>query len=395
MYLRGWTNPLAGRALYSIPEIRTAINFIAEKTASVPLRHVRVGGAGELLPLDDAVQRALAVRPNPYNTPQAFINVIVTRLLVNGHAYVYPEWEGKYLKGLFPLPFTSHEMETDKATGMTWILFNSDTGKMKFMLDDLIILSRFPALGEGRNLTTYTDPVSNYVTILGTIQGQAVTDVETAGRVTGLIRSKIPLVGEDMQKKLDEFKRLYMTAENTTGLGAIDPNYDFIPIDLKKLPLNVELLNVITKQLYNYYGVSADIINGSATELQYEQFVDNTVKPICYQLEEELTYKLFTSREVSEGHRVQASTIDLEISTLQAKTTFIKEMIFAGVFNRNEARNFLGRGKGPVELDEYKISKNFGSTKLEPGTYKVEGGEEDGKDNAGTSKDAEDTGKTD
>ena len=372
-YIRGWTNPLAGRALYSIPEIRTAINFIAEKTASVPFRHIRAMGTGEMLPLDDSVQRILAVRPNQYNTPQSFVNVIVTRLLVNGYAYIYPEWEGKNLKGLYPLPFTSHSIEKDQA-GQQWVVFQADAGKLHFLLEDVIILTRFPALGEGKNLTTFTDPVSNYVNILGTIQGQAVNDVETSGRVTGLIKSKIILKAEDMQKKLEEFKRLYLTAENTTGLGAIDPNYDFMPIDLKKAPLNVDLLNIITKQLYNYYGVSADIINGSATELQYEQFVDNTVKPICYQFEEELTYKLFTDREITTGHRVQAVTIDLEISTLQAKTAFIKEMIWAGVFSRNEARNFLGRGKADAQLDEFVISKNFGSTKLEPGNYEVEGG---------------------
>ena len=392
MYIRGWTNPLAGRALYSIPEIRTAINFIAEKTASVSFRHIRAMGTGEMLPLDDSVQRILAVRPNQYNTPQSFVNVVVTRLLVNGYAYIYPEWEGKNLKGLYPLPFTSHSIEKDQA-GQQWVVFQADTGKMAFLLEDVIILNRFPALGEGKKLTTFTDPVSNYVNILGTIQGQAVDDAETSGRIAGLLETTVMLKDEDMQKKLQEFKKAYLTSENVTGLGMLPTGYKFIPVDFKKSALNTDLLNTITKQLYNYYGVSADIINGSATELQYEQFVDNTVKPICYQFEEELTYKLFTDREITAGHRVQAVTIDLEISTLQAKTAFIKEMIFAGVFSRNEARMWLGRGKGPVELDEFTLSKNFGSTKLEPGTYEVEGGVDAGKDDAGTGKSPEDTGE--
>ena len=359
MHIRGWTNPLAGRALYSIPEIRTAINFIAEKTASVPFRHIRAMGTGEMLPLEDNIQRVLAVRPNPYNTPQAFVNVIVTRLLVNGYAYIYPEWEGKNLKGLYPLPFTSHSIEKDQS-GRQWVVFPSDTGKLSFLLEDLIILNRFPALGEGKNLTTFTDPVSNYVNILGTIQGQAVDDAETSGRIAGLMETSVPLNEADMQKKLQEFKKAYLTSQNVTGLGMVPTGYKFIPIDFKKNPLNIELLNTITKQLYNYYGVSSEIINGNATELQYEQFVDNTVKPICYQFEEELTYKLFTSREISEGHRVQATMVDLEISTLQAKTFFLEKMLFAGVFNRNEARVWLGRGKGGPELDEHMISKNFG-----------------------------------
>lgn len=392
MHIRGWTNPLAGRALYSIPEIRTAINFIAEKAASVPFRHVRVADGGVVLPLEDNIQRVLAVRPNPYNTPQAFVNVIVTRLLVNGYAYIYPEWEGKALKGLYPLPFTSHALEKDPA-GQQWVIFEGDSGKMRFMLEDLIILNRFPALGEGRRLTTYSDPVTNYVNILGTIQGQAVDDAESAGRIAGLLETQVMLNEADMQKKLEAFRKAFLTSENVTGLGMLPTGYKFIPVDFKRNPLNTELLNTITRQLYNYYGVSFEIINGSATELQYEQFVDNTVKPICYSLEEELTYKLFTDRELFMGHRIQAETVDLEISTLQAKTAFFKEMIFGGVMNRNEVRKRIGLPKGPAELDEYTLSKNF-STKLEPGTYEVEGGDDAGKDNAGTGKDPEDTGKT-
>ncbi|HQJ25516.1 MAG TPA: phage portal protein, partial [Bacillota bacterium] len=218
LYIRGFTNPLAGRALYSIPEIRTAINFIAEKTASVPFRHVRLADGGVMLPLEDNIQRVLAVRPNPYNTPQAFINVVVTRLLVNGYAYIYPEWEGKALRGLYPLPFASHTLEKD-AAGQQWVTFDADTGKLPFLLEDLIILNRFPALGEGKKLTTYTDPVSNYVNILGTIQGQAVADAETAGRIAGLLKTQVPLNEADLTKKLESFKNAYMTSQNVTGLG--------------------------------------------------------------------------------------------------------------------------------------------------------------------------------
>lgn len=380
MYIRGYTNPFAGRTLYSIPETRTAINFVAEKTACVPFRHVRVGGAGEVAPLDDNIQRVLAVRPNPFNSPQTLINVVITRLLVNSRAYLYPEWEGSKLRALYPLPFATHTLERNGEAGPQLIVFQGDRGPIKFLLEDIIVLNRFPALGETKGLMSSTDPASNYAEILSTIQGQAVEDAKTSGRVMGVLETQFQLTGKDLQKKLEEFKNLYLTAENTTGLGMIPSGYKFTPVNLAKSPLNNELLNTITRQLYNYYGVSADIINGAATELQYEQFVDNTVKPICYQLEEELTYKLFTDREISQGHRVQAATMDLEISTLQAKTAFIKEMIFAGVLSRNEARVWLGRGKGDAELDVFQISKNFET--LKPGNYQVEGGTEpqDGAD---------------
>ena len=383
LYTRGYPLPTAGRTLYEIPEIRTAINFIAEKVASVPLRHVRMVGEGEMLPLDDQVQRLLAVRPNPYNSPQSFVNVVVSRLLVNGNAYVYPEWDGGKLKALWPLPFSSHKYEKDQA-GVMRMTFQGANGRYGFLLEDIIHLCRYPVMHDS---TLLADPVTNYVNILSTMQAQAVEDAETADRVRALLEAQTPLKLADMKKSLDEFKSLYMTAENTTGMGAIPYGYKVIPLDMKKLPLNVELLNSVTRQLYNYYGISFEIINGNATELQYEQFVDNTVKPICYQVEEEFTYKLFTDREISAGHRIQAQAIDLMIAPLSAQTTFLKEMLFAGVITRNEARILHGLPKGPEELDQFMESKNFSTIGQEQQPKAIQ----EGGGDAGTGKNDEPT----
>jgi phage portal protein BeeE len=179
-----------------------------------------------------------------------------------------------------------------------------------------------------------------------------------------------------MKKKLEMFKETFLSAENTTGFGMIGADYDVININGKTNALDTKLLETITRQLYNYFGVSHEIINGTASELQYEQFVDNTIKPIAKQIEEEFTYKLFSNPEINHLNRIKAELIDLEISTLGAKTAFFKEMIFGGVINRNEVRVRIGLPRGPADLDEFMESKNFQA--LNPGNYIVEGGGENG-----------------
>ena len=106
-----------------------------------------------------------------------------------------------------------------------------------------------------------------------------------------------------------------------------------------------------------------------SSELQYEQFVDNKLKPILYQIEEELTYKFFSSKEIAFYNKIQAETVDLEISTLSAKTAFYKEMVYGTIMNRNEIRKRLGITRGPSELDKFLGNKNFQT--LEPGVYEV------------------------
>jgi len=342
------------RDLYSIPEIRTAINFIAEKVGCVPFFHVRADMEGNIQMLRDKVNYVLTIRANPLQGPQVFITHLITRLLLTNNAYAIPDWaEDGSLRALYPLPYSRHEFKT-LADGSLVIRFPADPG-FEYLYEDVIHLQRFP----GTNGGTWSQATGNYVQIVSTIQNQAVKDSESSGRVSALLQVKSQLKGSDMKKKLEEFKELFLNSENSTGFGMIGMEYDVHKLDMKLNPLDSKLMESITRSLYNYFGVSTEIINGNATELQYEQFVDNTVKPVVYQLEEELTYKLFSRPELERNHRVQAELIDLEISTLTAKTQFYKEMVYGTIMNRNEIRRRIGLPRGPKKLDEFTGNKNF------------------------------------
>ena len=74
-----------GRDLYNIPEIRTAINFIAEKVASVPFYHVRADNVGNISPVFDRANYVLTIRANPYMSPQVFWTHVITRVLLTNN----------------------------------------------------------------------------------------------------------------------------------------------------------------------------------------------------------------------------------------------------------------------------------------------------------------------
>jgi len=354
------------RDLYNLPEVRTAINFVAEKIGSVPFNHVRADYDGNSQLVNDSVNYVLTVRTNPYQGPQVFFTYAATRLLLANNIFILPDWgDNGQLKALYVLPFTQYEFS--QQDGRLVITFPySQTHS--FYYDDIIHLQRFPAQKGG----TQKQATDNYVSIVNTLQAQAVKDSENSQRIAALLQVKTPLKGPDMLKKLNEFKDLFLTAENTTGFGMIGGEYDIHDLNLKTSPLNKDVLESIISYLYNYFGVSKEIIANTANELQYEQFIDNTIRPIIYQIEEELTYKLFSYTEIAHYNKVAADMIELEISTLQAKTSFFKEMIFAGVMSRNEIRKRLYMNKGPAILDEYMESKNF--TALTAGNYVVEAG---------------------
>jgi HK97 family phage portal protein len=359
-----------GKELNNIPEVRTAINFIAEKVGSVPFYHARADYDGNSVLINDRLQYVLSVRTNPYQSPQVFWTYAITRLLLHNNVFVLPDWrDDGQLQSLYVLPFTQYQLG-QSADGKLTIKFPY-AGNYEFFYGDIIHLQRFPTQTGGAT----KQATGGYVQIVNTLQEQAVKDSENSQRIAALLQVKTQLKGSDMKKKLDEFKDLFLTAENTTGFGMIGAEYDVHNLDLKLSPLNKDVLEAIVGYLYIYFGASKEIITNTANELQYEQFIDNTIKPIVFQIEEELTYKLFSNSEIYHNNKVLAELIDLEISTLSAKTTFFKEMLFGGVMNRNEIRKRIGLPKGPKELDDFMESKNFQS--LPPGNYTVKGGETD------------------
>ncbi|MPM18627.1 hypothetical protein SDC9_65040 [bioreactor metagenome] len=359
--------------LYDIPEIRTAINIIAETIGSVPFYHVRADQEGNIDYLNDHVQYVMSVRTNPLQGPQVFWTHTITKLLLCNNAYIFPDWdENGNLRALYPLPFTTHQMGMD---GDHLVITFNASRELTFPYDDIIHLQRFPAQngGERRQAT------GNYTQMIAAMEEQAVKDSANSDRIAAIMQFKTALKGEALKKKLDEFKELFMTSENTTGFGMIGGDYEVKNLDLKKTPLNKDLLESIVGYMYNYFGVSKGIITHSASELEYEQYIEYPIKPIIWQIEEELTYKLFSRTEIGRYNKIQAELVDLEISTLSAKTAFYKEMVYGTIMNRNEIRKRIGLKRGPAELDKFLGNKNFET--LEPGNYVVEkGGEKDGQE---------------
>ena len=343
-----------GRDLYNIPEIRTAINFIAEKVASVPFYHVRADNVGNISPVFDRANYVLTIRANPYMSPQVFWTHVITRVLLTNNCFIYPEWDAKgNLKALHPMPYTQFDYGQDE-DGRIVVVFTQN-GVTPLYYDDVIHLQRFPTMMGGTRLQA----TGSYTQIINSMQNQAVKDAETNGRVAALLKTTSILKDSDMKKKLEDFKNTYMTAENTTGFGMIGSDYEVQKLDIKANQLNTQLLGDITSAVYNYFGVSSEVLKNTASEIQHEQFVDNCIKPWIFQIEEELTYKLFSELEISRFNRIFGETVDLEISTLASKTMFYKEMIYGTVVNRNEVRKRMGMTRGPEELDLFLRNKNF------------------------------------
>lgn len=123
----------------------------------------------------------------------------------------------------------------------------------------------------------------------------------------------------------------------------INSNYDMHNVDFNLQQIDKDTLNTLINGVYNYFSISQGIINGTATELEYQQFI-NKIEPRLQEIKQEFTYKLFSNDEIKAGNRIAYDKIILEIATLQAKTLFVDKTAYQGIVTRNESRNTLGKG---------------------------------------------------
>lgn len=362
-----------GREIYDVPEIRNAINKVAEKVAMVPFDHVRQDQKGKKDQIFSSIHYVLTVRANPYQTPTAFKTCMVTRLYLYNNCFVLPEWDSKgNLLALWPLPFSRCEYKTDQ-DGAVWIVFQASNGPYEFPVEDIIHLMRFPDLKHG----ALRQATGDYIQVVKSLQNQAVKDAESSGKVNAIMKTMTDLKPEHMKRKLEEFKELFLTSENTTGMGMVGPTYDITPLNLKTVVLKADVLKEVTNRLLNYFGTSEEIINNTASDLHYEQWIDDEIKPPVQQISEAFTYSLFSYQEIVRGNKIDGDTVALEISTLSAKTAFIDKTMYHGVINANEARKFVGLSRGPDELDKYRPNLNGVDSKKIDEYQNGKGGEEE------------------
>lgn len=323
--------------IYSIPEVRTAIETFAEIFATVPKYFIKKDKEGHVQYYENNMTRVLTVKPNPLQNATQFWVDLATRVLLHSNAFVEPSFDPKSgeLVSLYVLPQMSFQFEL---TGENAYVNFINIGKTK-NLKDLIYLNRFSSLSGGKK-----NELGLYETVIQALAAQAVNVANPkkprallqAGQVGGASNLKTADQNATMKELEASFDK------SVQGIAYVDRFWQITPINWQENDVNRELMRMVINIVYNYFGITEEIINNKATEIEYQLFVKNKILPFTRQIEEEFTAKLFTKREIEVGNRLEFDTFQLEVSTLATKTAFFNVALRQGIINIDEARERIG-----------------------------------------------------
>ena len=328
--------------IYNIPEVKCAIEKIADIFSSVDIYNERVDKNGNVQYLEDATNRILKYKPNPLQNATQFYKNVITKLLLDNNAFIEPVFDMTgNLKALYPLPTRNFQLSMDNNDKNAYVQFYDayKNPQEKYNLNNIIYLNRFNTLSGGQQ----SNDMGLYEKVLQSLSEKIVNDA-SPNKPRALLQSN--QIGEGQLKDKDKkgatetLKASF--AENVQGIAYLDKKWTITPINWNENDVNKELMAFIVNLVYNYFSINENIINNKASEIEMAMFVKTTIKPLAKQFSQEFTNKLFTENEYYFGRRIEFDYNPLLVTTLQSEANIAQINIRNGIWSIDEARERIG-----------------------------------------------------
>lgn len=344
----GYTN------LEDCPEIIAGVLKIAQLIGSLTIHLMNNTESGDERIVNE-LSRLIDITPAPGLTRQKFIEFVVKTMLLRGHgnAVVLPHTRAGYLKRLEPI---AADRVSFIANGYSDYRVQID-GR-EFRPDDVLHFTYNPDnlyAWKGKGINTSIRDVAN-----GLRQAQKTKTGFLASEYKPSMIVKVDAMDENFADPAKREQILNSYVE-TTGQGKpwVVPAEQFDIQTVKPLTLAdlaiAEDVTIDKKTVASILGVPAFVLGvGDYHQAEWNNFVQNTIGPLCVGIQQEMTNKLIISPNWFLRFNV-LSLMDWDIKTITSVFTSLNDR---GIVDGNEVRDRLGMS--PREgLDELVRLENY------------------------------------
>ena len=335
------------------PEIFTACRKIAEIIASMTIYLMANTERGDIRVVNE-LSKQVDIYPSPWMTRKTWMEYIVMQMLLHGkgNATVLPHTEGGYLQELEPIPSGRVQFH---AEGRGY--FVQIDGK-RFSPDDLLHFvhnpdPNYPWLGRG--LTVQLKDVAENlkqasVTKKGFMESKWKPSlIIKVDALTEEFASK-----EGRQKLLDEYIKT-----SSAGEPMMIPAEQFSVEQIKPLSLTdlaiTDAVKMDKQTVAAILGVPPFLLGvGDYKADEWNGFINDTIRPIAREIEQELTRKLLISPKMYWKFNM-ASLYSYDLKTTQQ---VYSELYVRGIVTGNEVRDKISM-EPKDGLDDLVILENY------------------------------------
>lgn len=337
-----------GNSITNSDVVKICIDRIASQCAKLKGRYIKVDENGVQTEKKGDISFILKYKPNELMTPFQFLYKVVSLLLLNDNAFVYPLYDKETLrlKALYPLNPIMVEPFEDESHSYYLKFYFSDGSNYTLPYENIIHLKRFY---DGNAFFGGSSSIGSHEALLKTlkINDSLLQGVESgmlsSFQIKGLLKINGMLKESDKQKQIDEFNRAIKKANSDeSAIVPVDAKAEYTPLNVEPKLVDDKTLDFLQSKILDYFGVSKAVFSGEYDENEFNAFYEATIEPLAIQLSETFSLGLLTNNELERGEEILFFSERLQYASWNTKVAAIEKLMGLGIMSLNESRALLG-----------------------------------------------------
>ncbi len=328
--------------------VKMCIDRVASHCAKLKMTYIKTNEKGEEIEKNGDISYALKFRPNEYMTPFQFLYKVVTLLLINDNAFIYPLYDKNEgtLKGIYPLRPQIVEPIMDSSNGLFLRFYFEDGSIYLLPYENVIHVKRFYGQNDifgGSGSKGDHEALLKTLKINDALLQGVEGAVYSSFQIRGIVKINGILKEADKQKQIDEFNRaVKKSSSDGSAVIPIDSKSEYIPLNNDPKLVDSTTLDFIQSKILDYFGVSKPILDNNYNEDEFNAFYESTIEPIAIQISEAFSLGLLTDNQLTRGEKIILFSERLQYASWQTKVNAIEKLMGLGVMSLNESRALLG-----------------------------------------------------
>lgn len=174
---------------------------------------------------------------------------------------------------------------------------------------------------------------------------------------------------EDLKEERKRFTEYNLKGEDTDGVLLFPNTYnDVKEVSNKYYTVDTEQMEYIKENVYDYFGVNENVIQGKAKSDELDAFFNLRIEPFAIAFSEAMSRAIFTDEERSYGNHVYVNANRLQYMSVSEKVNMAQQLGDRGILTINEIRelfNYTPLDDGDVAVirgEYYTLDEKLGTT---------------------------------
>ena len=298
----------------------------------------------------------LRFQPNPTQNAINFWRQVIDSYYTSNLAFIWIDRDLRKVKldeqvrALYALDIAdvNFQVAVDESTSapIETFLFNLNGVQKAVKADDMIVLARRPTIGNP--YSSNNEALKKIVQLVEDNFTGLTKSIKEAGIVRFIATSTRVLNDDQRRERQDRLNQL-ISEVGANGALYSDASEGIVPINSNNAWTGTDKVTPFIEQIYTYFGVSKSIVDGTATDDQYNNWVETSVDPFADELGVELSLKLLSRKAIAGGRRIVVDTRYLFTASQAHRLQAGQLLVQSGYYYTNDIRRLAGVDPLPPE----------------------------------------------